>query len=225
MAQWVLDAINGAACVDQAHLVGLPEDCGLSAPKLTSILPDQGGMLANAKRGLIEVRAARRKAGQVLLIACDIPTIRPEMVDWRAEAAAEGGADLDYAVVQRGVMERRFPESKRSYVAFRDAEVCGADVNIVHLGTVVEEDLWDRLIAARKSPLRQAALFGFDTLLLILLRRLTVEQAAQLAARRLGLRGRVSFCPFAEIAMDVDKPHQLQIVRADLLRSRAAVGR
>ena len=31
-----------------------------------------------------------------------------------------------------------------------------------------------------------------------------------------GVRGRAIVCPYAEVGMDVDKPHQLEIMRADL---------
>jgi hypothetical protein len=51
---------------------------------------------------------------------------------------------------------------------------------------------------------------------LVMLHALTLEKAANLASKRLGLRGRAVLCPYAEIAMDVDKPHQLEIMDAHL---------
>jgi hypothetical protein len=41
-----------------------------------------------------------------------------------------------------------------------------------------------------------------------------------MVSKRLGLRGRAVVCPYAEIGMDVDKPFQLEIMRADLSRSK-----
>jgi hypothetical protein len=35
--------------------------------------------------------------------------------------------------------------------------------------------------------------------------------------KRMDITGQAVFSPFAEIGMDVDKPHQLEILRADLM--------
>jgi hypothetical protein len=40
--------------------------------------------------------------------------------------------------------------------------------------------------------------------------------------RRLNLRGRAIISPYAEIAMDVDKPHQFDLLRADMEKRYAA---
>jgi hypothetical protein len=120
-------------------------------------------------------------------------------------------------------MEARYPASKRSYVHLRDMAVCGGDMNVIQAQTVVaHEGLWKRLIDARKSALKQASLLGYDTLILLMLRLLTLESAERIASRRLGIRGRAVVCPYAEIGMDVDKPHQLEIMRVDLAQRVAA---
>jgi hypothetical protein len=95
-------------------------------------------------------------------------------------------------------------------------EVCGADLNVLNVNLVEQTDLWERLVAARKSPHRQAALLGYDLLLRLLTRRITLKQGEELISKRLGLKGRVVISPYAELAMDVDKPEQLAIVRQEL---------
>jgi hypothetical protein len=96
-------------------------------------------------------------------------------------------------------------------------DLCGGDLNAIRLSVASDENpLWDRLIEARKSPLRQAALVGYDTLFMLLLGRLSLDEAAAAVSRRLGIRARAILCPYAELGMDVDKPFQLEIVRKDL---------
>jgi hypothetical protein len=90
------------------------------------------------------------------------------------------------------------------------------------LTAVGNEALWQRIIAARKSALKQAALLGFDTLFLLLFRLITLEDAVEKVSKRLGVKGRAILCPYAEIGMDVDKPHQLELLRADLSRAVAS---
>ncbi len=219
MIQWVLDALNGASLVKRVVIIGLPEDSGVSSSKVAAFLPNQGGMIDNIRVGINKTLEINPGAEHVLVASSDIPTIKPEMVDWLINTAIETDDDLYYNVVQRAVMEERFPASKRSYVRLKDMEVCGADMNIVRASLVSSEnEIWDRLIAARKNAVKQAALMGFDTLILLLFRAVTLDQAVKKVAKRLNITGRAIVCPYAEMGMDVDKPHQLEVLRADLAR-------
>ena len=49
-----------------------------------------------------------------------------------------------------------------------------------------------------------------------LLRRCDLEAAVKRVERKLNLTGQAILCPYAEVGMDVDKPNQLEILRADL---------
>lgn len=217
MIQWVLGALNESTQVEQIAIVGLSESAGLESEKPLSYIPDQGDMLLNALAGLSWVGELGADDAYALFCSADIPSITGSIVDWRVQTALDAPPfDLDYVAVERPVMEARFPGSNRSYIRFRDVQVCGGDMNVIHVGMAVRQGIWHKIIDTRKSPLRQAALIGFDTLLLLLLRRLTLAQTAARVEDRLGLRGQAHLSPYAEIAMDVDKPHQLEIMRQDL---------
>jgi len=217
MIQWVLDALAGSQSVERIAIIGLTHEAGLTCPKPTTYLPDQGGMLRNVMAGLHWSHENAPDQPYVLYAAADVPTVTADIIDWRVEAGLSAAPfDLDYVAVERSVMEARFPHANRSYIRLRDVEVCGGDVNLIRAEMVVRTALWDRLVATRKSPLRQAALAGFDTLLLMLFQRLTLAQAETRLSERLGILGRAHLAPYAELAMDVDKPHQLDVVRRDL---------
>lgn len=214
MIQWLLDALNEASEIERVAIVGLEPPQDLHSDKPLTYIPNQGEMLLNALAGLAWVREVDPQAEYALFCSADIPTVSAEMVDWRVQTAMERlPFDLDYAVVTQEAMEHRFPDSNRSYVAFKDAKVCGADMNLLRVDLAVQPEFWRRMIKARKSAWRQASLFGFDLLLLLLLRRLTLRQAEQRASERLGLIGHLQIAPFPELAMDVDKPHQMEIVQ------------
>ncbi len=220
MVQWVLDALDGAESVERIAILGLSEQDGLRATKPLTFLEEHGGLLQNSLAGLEWARRIGSDREYVLFASADLPTLTPEIVDWRVRQATGPQVDLDFVAVKRTVMERRFPDSSRTYVKLRNVEICGGDIHLIHVHMDVDLDLWDRLIGARKSPLRQAAVVGFDTLLLLLLRRLTLDQTLQRIAARLNLRGRVHLSPWAEVAMDVDKPGQLELIRRDLAQGQ-----
>lgn len=215
MAQWVVDAVDGAKSVDRIIIVGLPADVNLQSSKTIDFLPENGGMLANLTAGVERLKSIDPSIQQVLLLSCDIPTITSEMVDWRVQGT-DPDSDLEYSVIEKGTMDARFPSASRSYVRLRDVEVCGGDMNVIHVRLVEDTIFWERMVAARKSPLRQAALLGFDMLFLMLTRRITINDAVKRVSNRLGLKGRAVISPYAEIGMDVDKPHQLELVISDL---------
>ena len=220
MVQWVLDALEVNDHVERVVVVGLDEAMGLQSSKVLAYVPDQGNMLANARAGLQRLRLHESQPRRVLLLASDIPALRSEMIDWAL--AQDEGETLDavYFVVRREVMTQRFPGVQRTYVRFKDVEVCGADVHLIssHLAAP-DLPLWERLVAARKSPRRLAALLGWQVLLKLLLHTATLSEAQRLIARRLGVRAKAVLSPYAEMAMDGDRPEQIEMLRR-ALRSR-----
>jgi hypothetical protein len=201
--------------VERILIVGLSADVNLQSSKTIDFIPENGGMLANLTAGVERLRSIDPSIQQVLLLSCDIPTITPEMVDWLVQGA-DPDSDLEYSVIEKETMNARFPGASRSYVRLQDVEVCGGDMNVIHTRLVEDTPFWERMVAARKSPFRQAALLGFDLLFLVLIRRITINDAAKRVSNRLGLKGRAVISPYAEIGMDVDKPHQLELVISDL---------
>jgi GTP:adenosylcobinamide-phosphate guanylyltransferase len=219
MVQWVLDALGGAQKVENVVVVGLDASHGLKCGKPLSHVPNHGGMVDNIRAGTKKVVELNPQAAHVLIVSSDIPTITPEMVDWTISACLETDDDMYYNVVERSVMENRFPGSNRTYTKLKGIQVCGGDMNAVKPWVVLSErGLWNRLEAARKNALKQASLIGLDTLFLILFRLVDLKGAERQASKRMGLKARAILCPYAEIGMDVDKPHQLELLRADLAR-------
>jgi hypothetical protein len=223
MVQWVLDSLGAARQVEGVVLVGPESANGLTCAKTLWRVPDQGGLLANIEAGVKEILRLSPSALQVLAVSSDIPAITPEMVDWAIEVSAGRDDDLVYLVVERKTMEARFPESNRTYIRLSDGEFCGSDMNVMRAALVNDPAFWERLVAARKSPLKQASLLGPDLVLLILLRQMSLARAERMVSRRLRLRGRAVRCPYAEMAMDVDKPHQLALLRAELAEKRSGM--
>jgi CTP:molybdopterin cytidylyltransferase MocA len=222
MLQWVVNAVEAASRVDHVFVVWPGPEGSIRLGSQSTFIPDQGGMIANIQAGLQAVQQMSPAAKHALLSSGDIPGITPDMVDWRVQTVEAADVDLDYAVVERAVMDRVFPGSRRSFTPLKGSEVCGGDLNGLRASVAGNEALWNELYATRKNAFKQASLLGFDLFLLAAFRRLTLEDAARLGSRRLGLKAHVTLCPYAEIGMDVDKPHQLEMVRQHLLKRMAA---
>ena len=219
MVQWVLDALSGAINIERVVLVSLPDDSGLTCTKLVAYVPNQGGMLQNIRAGIEKVLEVDPQAKHILAVSSDIPAVTSEMVDWMVKTTMETDHDIYYSVIPKEVMDKRFPGSKRSFTHLKDMDLCGGDMNVVRAKTVAaNEELWEKIIASRKNVFKQAALLGYDNLFLLLSRQITIDNAVQRVTKRMDITGRVIVCPYAEVGMDVDKPHQLEMVRADLAK-------
>ncbi|HET9911802.1 MAG TPA: NTP transferase domain-containing protein [Anaerolineales bacterium] len=223
MIQWVLDALGDAKKVDNVIIVGLSPKSGVTCKKPTYYISNQGRMLANIVSGVEKVLELNKKSQYVLLVSSDIPTLKSEMVDWLVDICMETKDELYYGICPREVMEKRFPNSKRTYTKLKDIELCGADINVIHVRMATEPDhmkLWEALIGSRKNALRQVSMVGWDTAFQLLTRSITLDDLVEKACRRIGVKGRVIVWDQAEPCMDVDKPHQLELLREDLAKQQ-----
>jgi len=217
MIQWTLDALSGAKNVDNVIITGLSPKSNLTCKKPLHYLSNQGKMLDNLVAGVNKSLELNPKNKHVLLVSSDIPALTTEMVDWLINTCMETSDDIYYGVCPREVMEARYPGSKRTYTKLKDMEICGADINVVHVRMASEHlDVWDALIANRKNPVAQARVMGLDTLYLLLTRQATLQDFVGRVSKRIGIKGRAIVWPYAEACMDVDKPNQLEMMRADL---------
>ena len=222
MVQWVLDALNEAKEVNEIIMIGLSAKTELPCKKPIHYVSNQGRMLANIVAGVDKALELNPATDYVLVVSSDIPTITGEMVDWLIKTCMETKDDLYYGVCPRDVMEDRFPGSKRTYTRLKDIDLCGADINITHIRMATEHlDLWEQLIGNRKSPMRQATLVGLDTFWKVLTRSVTLDDLAEHVCKRLGIKGRAIVWDHAEPCMDIDKPHQLELLREDLKKQQA----
>ena len=217
MVQWILDTLGEAKKVDQVIIIGLSPKSGLTCKKPLHYVSNQGRMLANITAGVNKSLELNPKGEYVLIVSSDIPGLKGEMVDWLVKTCMQTKDDLYYGVCPREVMEARYPASNRTYTKLKDMEVCGADINVTHVRMVTEHlNTWEQLIGNRKSPLRQAAVIGVDTFFQLATGQFTLQALVERASQRIGIKGRAIIWDQAEPCMDVDKPHQLELMREDL---------
>ena len=161
------------------------------------------------------VRDALQTAGSdppVLVTTADHPLLTAEMGDHFVAAARGLEADVVAAVVTEDVLRRHHPESPRTIVPLRGEGVTGA--NLFLLRTAEAERVvafWARTEGVRKRPWRLVSLFGPIALARFALRTLDLDAAARVASRRIGARVAVVRLPFAEAAIDVDRPADLAL--------------
>ncbi len=220
MVDYVVSALRASQYIDRIVVVGLSSDEGISHHRSLITLPDQGGLISNGIAGLSWLAENQNDSEHILMCSSDIPAITTPIIDEFIEECLPFDFAVYYSLVTREVMENRFPNSKRTFVKLRDIEVAGGDVFIAIPGLAQSHrQLLEDLAAGRKRAWRLARIVGPVTLLKLLIGRLTVKDIELKATNYIGHPVRVVIFPHAEIAMDVDKPHHIEILGSDISNS------
>ncbi|HEX8263470.1 MAG TPA: nucleotidyltransferase family protein [Allosphingosinicella sp.] len=155
----------------------------------------------------------------VLVTTADHPLLRPEMVE--AFIAGAQGADGAFAMVERRTVEALHPATRRTWLKAADGHYSGA--NLFALMTAASRlgtDFWARAEKDRKRTLKLLSYLGPGIFLRALTRTISLQAAAERAGRKVGMRLRAVVLPFAEAAIDVDKPADLELAER-ILAGRA----
>lgn len=225
MVQWVLDAIAASASLRRVFVAGLRSEEGLRCgEREVRCLPRERSLVASVQNGARAIRDAGADEDHALWVGGDLPLVRAEMLDWFVDQVRASDHDGYVAVVERDRMERRFPGAARTAVRFRDRQVCFGDVAAGRLQVVVEAShpLWTQMTQARKSPAKVAWSVGVWPLLRFASGRLTSTAALDVARCRFGVDIALIDCPWPEMAMDVDKVLQLDLVADELSARRTS---
>jgi hypothetical protein len=158
-----------------------------------------------------------------LITTGDHPLLTPEMLQYFLGEATKSGADLSAGLARAETILARFPEARRTYLKFGPDRVSGCNLFAL-MSPRARKALafWHDLEKVRKQPWRLTGAFGPVALLRFLTGTLTLDSAFALASRRLDLVARPVLMPFAEAAVDVDKPDDKELAEK-ILRERLSL--
>jgi len=157
----------------------------------------------------------------LLVTTADHALLTREMVDHFCAASLASGAAVTAGLTASGLLLARYPQTRRTYLAFRDERYSGSNLfAFMEPAALRLPELWLRAEQQRKKPWRIAAVFGPRLLIGYLLRRFTLDEAMARISARLGVRVAAVKMPMAEAAIDVDKADDLRLVE-EILRAQA----
>ena len=155
-----------------------------------------------------------------LVTTCDHPLLTAEMVKVFIAGAQTAGTDICVGLASQTVIQHAYPETKRTYLRFSDNAVSGCNLFwIANAEGLKAIDFWRDVQHLRKSPFKLARKVGISVGVKYAAGRLSLSGAFAYAAERIGITAAPVLLPFAEAAIDVDKPSDLALVE-DILRRR-----
>jgi GTP:adenosylcobinamide-phosphate guanylyltransferase len=154
-----------------------------------------------------------------LVTTADNVLLSAAMIDDFLAGAAD--ADIAVALVERRILLAAYPESRRTWLKFRDGWWSGA--NLFWLGSARARAVvafWRSVEQDRKKGWRVLAAFGPFLLLASALRLISIRQGIALAGRRFGLKGRAVALPQPEACIDADKPEDVILIESIFTKGR-----
>ena len=149
----------------------------------------------------------------LLITTCDHPLLTAEMINNFIDGARKTGADFCVGLASKSVVQPAHPNVKRTYLRFSDGSVSGCNLfYVANKKGLAAIEFWQKAQQHRKQPWKLARAFSLPLFLSYLTGRLTVEGAFRHASKTLGIVAKPVFLPFAEAAIDVDKPSDKQLV-------------
>jgi len=204
-----------ALCIDRTALEQLdpPVAAELLAADAQVIAPD-GTPSASVRRAIETLSDAL----PLLVTTADNVLLSPQMIEHFC-AAAPLDADLAVAVATETTIRRAYPQSIRTYYRFGGEGISGCNLFLARTPAVMKvATFWSEIERHRKRPWRLVAAIGPLTLLRFILGMLDLEAALRRLSDIVGARVRAVEMPFAEAAIDVDKPADLTLAEQILAR-------
>lgn len=156
----------------------------------------------------------------VLLTTADHALLDRAMLDHFFSALEGAGTDLAIGLATAETILAAYPDARRTFLRFGNDRVSGCNLyGLASPRALAAVEFWRALDRDRKRPWRIVHAFGLGALLRYALGLVNLEQALALASSRLGLTARAVLMPFANAAVDVDKPEDKELVEAILVGS------
>ncbi len=224
--------LHGVAMLER--VIGALQDCdnvtsiavSIDDPRVLADLPLAGReirVLRSAATPSASVAAGIEALGSpfpVLVTTADHALLTPAMADFFCGRSLESGADITAGLTAARLVSASYPTTRRTYLRFKDDRYSGSNLFAVMTARgLAAVEFWRRVEAQRKRPWRLVTAFGARSLVDYLLGRLTLDEAFLRISERLGLGAAAVKMPFAEAAIDVDRPADVDLVE-EILRAR-----
>lgn len=217
MVDYVLAALRQSASIGRIMLVGPPQLRELISIPEVELVDAGASMIENIRIGIEKLQTK----GKVLLVTSDIPLITAAAIDDFLQLCATEEADIYYPVVTREVNEQKYPGVHRTYVHVTEGVFTGGNLVLLEPAVVYQgHKMLAQAIDMRKKPWQLARLMGPSFLCKLMSKKLSIREIEQQTSVLLGYRGRAVFSSYPEVGIDVDKPSDLDLARAELIRRR-----
>lgn len=177
------------------------------------VVTERVSMLDNLAAGFETVDQSRL----CLVVTGDIPLLNKKVIEDFLANCVPHDHDFYYPVISRDTCLERFPETERTYVRLKEGHITGGNIGLLRPNWFLDNRArLEMFISYRKKPLKLMRLLPPSFIFKYLFKTLSVSDLENHLSRLLGLKARAVFSDCVEIALDVDKISDLELVKKNL---------
>jgi GTP:adenosylcobinamide-phosphate guanylyltransferase len=212
LVERVVAALRSVPRIGRIVVVAPPQTHGLQAlAAADEARADGRRMIDSLRNGLAHFAAD----APLLIVASDLPVLTTAALDEVLDALTTRDLDVAYTCLARRYHDARYPQIPHTWARMRDGEFCGGGVSAIKPRALDRlAEFLDALGAARKAPLRLAAVFGWDVVVRFVFGRLSIADAQARATAILRAPVGAIRCTHPEIAVNVDRPRDVALAEA-----------
>jgi GTP:adenosylcobinamide-phosphate guanylyltransferase len=211
MIHYVLRAVKGCSRIGRVVVVGPKQALAQVISSGDAILVERAGSIVeNLKAGMRALGSPEK----VLIVTADLPLLTTEALEDFFRRADANPAEIHYPLLRKETNDSKFPGMKRTYLTVAEGTFTGGNVILASpSGLEACGRLLEQAVATRKKPWMMAAFLGVRCTVKFVFRRLSIHDVERRLHAIAGVRGVAIISEFPEIAVDVDKPSDLELVR------------
>jgi 2-phospho-L-lactate guanylyltransferase (CobY/MobA/RfbA family) len=210
MVWWVVDALKSCGRIGRVVVVAAPA-CRDLVPNADIFLEQREDETSNIFAGIEALEGSRR----ILMSSGDVPLLTCNALQDFLDNAPD--ADIVYPIVEQADIVRQFPDREWIFVKTRDGRFTGSSCFLFNPEALVRQrDALQGVMDARRSVRKLVAMWGLGFALKFMTHRLDIADAEKHLSEVLGLTGRAYVSSYPELAIDVDHPTDLPLVRERL---------
>jgi len=221
MLGYVLRALRSSGLVRELAVSGMAPDvllCETEQWPAMKTLEGQSGPAASVAYAVEQGRLAY----PILVTTCDHVLLSHDIVSSFVERAMAQDCDIAVGMAARDVIEAEYPDVARTYTKLRDGDYSACNLFLLKTPECLNMiRFWQQAEVDRKKPWRIAARFGVFSALRVWLKRVGLQETFAVVSRRMNCVIAPILLPFADAAVDVDKPSDLELVGRVLAKRQA----
>lgn len=222
----ILEAIRDSDSYSYIIISGLPQDRvvvpdGIPVDKIEFFLSEGEQMdkiidAANflLEKGKNESEIFPSNTYHAVNLSGDIPGLSGEIINRFISSCGDRKADFNHTAVEKSVMDKTFPGNGRSFTKIEKKYFCSGDLNMTNLEKAESlRPIMSKISRNRKSFVKSLFKASPWTFTKFAMKRVKIKDAEKLMTKIFKMPCKLVISPDPEVAFDVDKPFQLDIIK------------
>jgi GTP:adenosylcobinamide-phosphate guanylyltransferase len=210
----IIDQLNNARYVSSVYIAA-PNEVYQALDTQSAIMVPSGSTLMDTLKKSIPFL---EQESHILIITCDLPLVLSSHIDHFIEdCLTQPDFDIYYAIINKDSYLNLFPHQslKRIYATLVEGSFTGGNLFFINPRVIIDcATIIEQFILFRKHPLKMASILGSRITVKYLKKYLSIRDLERMVPHYLkGYSGKAILAE-PEIALDIDKPTQLEALQA-----------